>query len=256
MPGVESGIRHVVFHYHIFKNAGSTVDGMLRKHFGDASCSEIEGNAVDATLNAEHLLRYVRENPAIKMIASHQARLPEPVASDIAFYPLVFLRHPIDRVGSVYAFERRQDRNDVYPGIIVAQENDLAGYVKWRLNGPESVIQNFQTLHLSGKDLRVVSVAPIDVQDFRMQLNFFGIVELFPESMARMADYLPQAFGRLNTSLRVENRSEDRKETLEERLEEIEADLGPSLYNELLDKNAFDLELYNKAVSIFLSQCP
>lgn len=252
-------MRHIIIHYHIFKNAGSTIDAILRNNFG-AFCGGIEGNNPWDTLDAASLLQYVLDNPNLKVVSSHQARLPVPDAPGVLFYPLAFLRHPIDRVGSVYLFERRQPKNSPGPGIKAAHENDIKGYVKWRLtDGNGTVIRNFQTVHLSGreKDMRTAIANEADLEGALRRLNaleFFGIVELFQDSVFRMMNYLAREFGNLDTSFTVENRSIDRKNTLEERLDELKAALGRSLYCELLDKNALDIELYNSAVSIFQSR--
>jgi hypothetical protein len=251
-------MRHIVLHYHIYKNAGSSIDSILRYNFRD-SCGSIEGNYPWDTLDSATILRFAQENPNLKVISSHQARLPQPVDSNIIFYPLIFLRHPIDRIGSVYSFERREPLNSRNPGAKIARENDLAGYVKWRLSHG-AVIKNFQTIFLSGreKDMRTATAtkAELDIAQERIKnLDFFGIVELFEDSMLKMKHFLTQRFGNINTPvISIENKSCDRKSSIEERIREIQLTLGIDLYTELLEKNALDLELYNNALSLFQSR--
>jgi len=254
-------MRHIVIHYHIFKNAGSTIDEFLRNNFRD-SCSSLEGNTPWDTMSSDRILRHVAENPTIKAISSHQARLPEPMHPDTVFYPLIFLRHPIDRVGSVYAFERRQARTPLRLGVKIAQEQDLAGYVRWRLSyGNGAVIRNFQTVHLAGRerDMRLANATLVDFHialEQLSRLHYFGIVELFSISVVHMAKYLSPGFGSLNTFFEVKNKSQGRRTSMKERLADIEAALGPQLHTELLEKNALDLELYNKAVNLFHDRNP
>ena len=82
-------------------------------------------------------------------------------------------------------------------------------------------------------------------------LPMLGIVELFQDSVLKMKDYLSNIFGDFDISYEIQNMRVERKNNLEERIEELRNDLGPSLFNELLDKNELDMELYAKAVELF-----
>lgn len=84
-----------------------------------------------------------------------------------------------------------------------------------------------------------------------LAFDFFGIVEQFDESIMRMKSYLSHSFGKINTSYSIQNKSQGRKVTLTERLEDLKNDLGPALYDELIEKNSLDLELYNAALELF-----
>jgi len=255
----QSVMRQVIIHYHIFKNAGSTLDSLFKRKFGNGFAS-IDGNTTSDTLQADYLLEHIENHPKIKVVSSHQCRLPPPVSSAINFHPILFLRHPLDRVGSVYLFEKNQPKNETALHIRIARENDLAGYVKWRLaenNG--AVIKNFQTIYLSGRegDMRTARATRDDLKvalERLHALDFFGIVELFDESILRMKGYLSRNFGRINTSYTVQNKSQGRKATLTERLEDLKNTLGPALYDELVGKNSLDLELYNTALELFNSR--
>ena len=254
-------MRHIILHYHLFKNAGTSVDTILKKRFGEAMWGGVEGTKPWDTLDADAVHRFARDNPQLQVISSHQARLPEPVDPGVTYYPLLFLRHPIDRIGSVYYFEHREAAKDQNDHCKVAAANDLAGYVRWRLsdgNG-SSVICNFQTVCLAGRerDMRTAAATKEDLLEAKKRLYrlpFFGIVELFDESLSRMRSYLLNSFGDIGTNSVVANKSPERNGTLEDRLAETKAMLGADLYQELLDRNAFDLELYNEAVQLFKSR--
>ncbi|MHC4588862.1 MAG: hypothetical protein ACYTAQ_05875 [Planctomycetota bacterium] len=71
------------------------------------------------------VLRHVRERPDVIAFSSHQARFPVPTDDAVEFHPIIFLRHPITRVASVYAFERRQ-RKDT-PGAVKARTYEPPG---------------------------------------------------------------------------------------------------------------------------------
>jgi hypothetical protein len=249
-------MRHVIIHYHIFKNAGSTIDSILNKNF-ESLCGSIEGPNPWDTVSADAVLDYARANPAMKALSSHQARLPVPAAPDIVVHPLLLLRHPIDRVGSVYSFERRQPPDSPNLGVRIAHTHDLAGYVRWRLTeGNGCVIRNFQTVHLSGRetDMRMASATDHDLHvalDRLSQLAYFGVVELFEESMSKLNGYLATHFDNVDITHNVINRSPEREATLDERLQQIADALGPELFQELREKNELDLQLYDAAHRYF-----
>ena len=58
-------MRFVILHYHIFKNAGTTVENLLQKNFPH-SFARFEGDGLDAQLSAAELLDYVREHPQVQ----------------------------------------------------------------------------------------------------------------------------------------------------------------------------------------------
>lgn len=250
-------MRHVVLHYHIFKNAGSTLHAALQRAFGTHACGRLEGAQPLRTLTAQALLDHVLANPQLRALSSHQARLPVPTSDQVTFHPLLLLRHPLDRVGSVYAFERRQPHDSVSIGAPVARESDLAGYVRWRLlpdNG--SVIRNFQTVHLSAnfQDMRTAVATQRDLAvalQHLQQLPCIGVVERAAQSLQLMQTRLLPSFGALDLVPDAHNVSPDRDASLDARLVAIERALGPQLHARLIEHNQLDLELYAAATRKF-----
>jgi hypothetical protein len=78
-----------------------------------------------------------------------------------------------------------------------------------------------------------------------------GIVEFFQDSILKMKHYLSKLFDDFDISYVIQNMRVERKKLIEERIEELRSNLGPGLFNELLDKNAMDIELYSKALELF-----
>jgi len=68
--------RSVVLHYHLFKNAGSSVDEMLRQNFPGRWITQ-EFNLPPGE-RAQALLAFVQQNPQVDAISSHSALLPVP----------------------------------------------------------------------------------------------------------------------------------------------------------------------------------
>ena len=157
----------------------------------------------------------------------------------------------------MYSFERRQSPDSPSLGVKIARARDLAGYVRWRLSdGNGCVIRDFQTVHLSGRenDMRTARATGHDLHlalERLTRLAFFGVVELFEDSISKMSGYLTAHFSDVKMSYAVVNRSPEREGTLEERLQQFSDAIGPDLYQELLDKNALDLQLYNAARRYF-----
>lgn len=245
-------------HFHIFKNAGSSLDSFLEHNF-KGFCGSLEGPQPWSTLCPNDLLKYVLDHPYLVAVSSHQARLPLPTHNKIIFHPLLFLRHPIDRVESVYLFERSQSLESPSLGAKIAREGTLSEYVRWRLtDGNGAVIRNFQTLFLSGwkSDMRFAIATEVDFQRALSILNnlpFFGLVEKFDQSIQMATNYLSKYFSGLTQTYAFRNKSYGRSDVLQDRLCHIETQLGHCLYQHLIDCNEFDLHLYDHALQIFPS---
>jgi hypothetical protein len=254
--------RFVIVHYHLYKNAGSTIDSILDANFSGEERGHLEGPYPWSTVSASELLEFTLANPKLRAISSHQARLPLPEHPDVTFLPIFFLRHPIDRVGSVYSFERQQPADSISPSTKIARTEGLASFTEW-LVGREGtgVCRNFQVIHLS-TDVRDVPEGRATLDDYRhavqnlTKLPFFGLVEAFDESLDRMQRYLEPYFGKLDMCHTPVNVTAGRKPTIHERIEAIRSELGPSLYRELLEHNALDLLLYEQAQQLFAAMNP
>jgi hypothetical protein len=135
-------MRDVIVHYHIFKNAGSSIDACLSDSFG-ARYHNFDIHEDWANITSNDLYEHLLENPDLRAMSSHQARWPEPSRQDLRAHPIVFVRHPIDRIGSMYSFAVR--RHEAF-----AEGKTLAQYVDQLLD-PDSgfVARSAQTLFLS-----------------------------------------------------------------------------------------------------------
>jgi hypothetical protein len=250
-------MRFVIVHYHLYKNAGSTIDSILDRNFHGEERGHIEGPYPWSMLKPSDLLDYTLANPRLRAISTHQARLPLPQHPEVTFLPLLFLRDPIDRFGSVYSFERKQPAESLSPSTIVARRASLPEFAEWVVGRDgTAVCRNFQVVHLSAeqRDVPEGRATPGDYDAALAQLKslpFFGLVELFDESIQAMGDYLRPHFGELEFHHSPINVTAERKSTLEQRLKHIREELGPSLYRELLEHNALDVLLYREAQQMF-----
>lgn len=171
---------------------------------------------------------------------------------------MLFLRHPLDRVGSVYSFERRQPSDSPSIGAKIARESGLSEYVKWRLTkGNGAVIRNFQVALISGRELDMrYAEATVDDLQLAMEqitkMKTFGLVEFFQESLLKFQKYYEGVIGSFDIQFTKQNKSADRGDQLDLRLEALRNGMGATLYQELIEKNSLDIELYNYANMLFL----
>lgn len=107
--------RYVIVHYHIFKNAGSTIEHILEREFGGRFAT-VHGSDPDATLDAEELEEFLRQQPAIEAVSSHHLRYPKPVGRHAVYFDCCFLRDPIARLYSCYDHYRRGGVGSPYAG--------------------------------------------------------------------------------------------------------------------------------------------
>ncbi len=250
-------MRTVLIHYHLFKNAGTTLDAILARTYPGPSHGHIEGPEPWSTVSPERLLDYASANPAIGLISSHQAHLPVPESAYIRFLPILFLRHPVDRFASVYEYERRQSANTLSPSAIVARDSDLKTFAQWAIGrDATAVCRTFQVVRLaaSQSDMRFARATHEDYFTALArlsQLPFFGIVESFEHSMIGLQRMLEPYIGKIDLHYTIENASPGRLATLPERLDRIKMELGAGLYRDLLEINALDMLLYIEATRLF-----
>jgi len=236
--------RHVIVHYHLFKNAGTSLDSILKENFGKG-WREQEGHG--AGWPAADVTAYLRQHPEIVVLSSHTALLPAPALSNATTYPVIFVRHPLDRIRSIYEFERKQLADT--EGARKAKETDMAGYIAWRLNrtGDRS-IRDFQSYRLACAVPEVVGGEKLDEAARALKaietLPFVGLVERFDESLARLQAWLQPIFPYIDFKPTKANVTQRGESSLEARLEAMKKEIGAELYDEMLAGNAVDLRVF------------
>lgn len=241
--------RRIIFHYHIYKNAGSTVDYILENKFG-SRWRKIEADQPWSVLDAEELRDYSLSNPSIEALSSHTARLTLARCDHLKLYPVLFLRHPIDRIASVFLFEKRRNFEGLGLPHELSKSTSFSDYVRWRFElGNGCVISNFQTIYLSGRETDM-RVAECQIQD-RLRasevlnaLPCFGLVERFDSSLDLISNKLEIDLRRDCLS---QNVSGERSTELSARIEAVESELGKTLFEEVVERNSHDISLYNEA---------
>lgn len=252
-------MRQLIVHYHMFKNAGSTFDSMLEKTFGARWTNHDKPQAA-SFIAPEELQQFIEAHPRLQALSSHHAVLPLPQVPGVEVIPALFLRHPLDRVRSVYDFERRQGQQSgpVSKGAEHAARLSLEDYLRWRLDTTANgVVHNFQTVRMIFSprfNRHPIKDAEFDLAWSRVQaLPFFGLVEQFDASIVLLSRLLATRGISFATDYVPRNQSA-REGNLEDRLDRMRVELGEAMWQELLARNARDLELYARAEREFAAR--
>jgi len=94
--------RVVIIHNHLFKNAGTTIDFSLKANFGEKFVDHRDDAAMAEGPN--YLGPYLEKNPDIVALSTHTLVLPLPSLDGMYLPMIMMLRHPIERVTSIYHF--------------------------------------------------------------------------------------------------------------------------------------------------------
>ncbi len=242
-----SSPRPIVLHYHLFKNAGSSLDAILRQAFPNRWVTQEFDGTVPDDGHRRLLAAWMEDHPDAVCFSTHTGRLPPPVADGIRVLPIVLLRHPVDRIASAYAYERTQEAGTF--GAVLARNTTLAGYIETRLallGDPQC--RNFHVDFLS-RGLPSDAGSPLDrARQMLQQLPFVGIVEDFPGTLDRLGRWLTaEGLGDVHLSSVQVNTSRDHRVSLTARIEQVRETIGHTLFDELIAANEADLAIHREA---------
>ena len=245
-------MRVVIAHGHMFKNAGSTFDWSLERNFGDDFLDHRD-DKVMRQRGDKHILELLGEHPDLKAISSHHLYQPLPDIDDIHFEPVFMLRHPIERIASVYAFERQQDAET--RGAKAAKSMNFRRYIAWRmqLTVPRTV-RDYQTYYMGGRPVyeakSAVSFRTLNsAVENLSNLSCVGVVDRYDESMVVFETVLRRFFPDIDLSYIKQNVTKPRlgkKVDLESKVDDVLKRLGKHR-SEILSNNSYDLCLYRAA---------
>ena len=240
-----------IFHFHLFKNAGTSLDASFKENFEAGTEWLTEEFPANPAKNRELVKQWVENNKSAKCFSSHTAQLPAPNVDYFKLLPVIFIRHPIDRIASAHAFERKQGGNGF--GAVLARNTTLKGYIESRIAlGHDRQCKNFHTERFAymfgaehGSELDRAKMAV-------EQLPFVGIVENFNESLEKLESWLiDEGFEGVNIAPKVQNVSRDTSKSIDEKIAEIRDELGEEAFEFLVQNNQDDFELYELAKQKF-----
>ena len=235
--------RPVVIHYHLFKNAGSSIDRALKENFG-VTWAETES---DHRLQPALVAEFLSENPWVSALSSHTATLPLPSVDGIDILPIVMLRHPVDRIRSVYEFERRQDVDGI--GANTAKGMTMKAFVAWRLDRfTEMKDRSFVNFQVERMALGSDEGSELErAQATIARLPFVGVVEAFDQSLERLEVLMRERFPKVRLHAYRQNVSPSAKGMLDEKLSAFRGHIGDDLFERLLEANHEDMVIWEAA---------
>lgn len=239
--------RVVVFHFHLFKNAGTSIDAILEKNFGDKLVNK-EFKFYPYEENIKQVIEWIKSEEDKIAFSSHTARLfPFELLEKegIKIIPIIFVRHPIIRIQSAYLFEREKQKNIEALDPVIARNTTLRGYVEIRWHLPDDYqCENFHVHRLSDyffkekgdildKAIKTVELLPV-----------VGLVEEFEKSIKKYEGIIKQYFPKFEAEVVRKNVSFDPSLSVKERLNKIKEEVGEEFYEKMLEKNRADLILW------------
>jgi len=240
--------RTVIIHCHIFKNAGTTFEWSLERNFGQAFLVHRDDEKMKK--GAEYLGPFLYENPNIKALSSHHIKFPLPEIPNTRLLPVFIIRHPIDRIGSIYLFESKKDTHA--PKTMTAKNMSFQEYVLWRMNPTnEGLIRNFQTRYCLNEQADVINEEDYKIALKRIsEIPLLGLVDYYDESMVLFEEALRPYYPDINLAYIRERVTIGGEKAVEQRVNSILKALTLEVMDILFANNHWDLMLYLETKSI------
>ncbi len=238
---LQSQKRHLLLHYHIFKNAGSTVTFILKRNFG-RQLAFLDAQHFNAQLDNDALVAFLAKHRRVRAVSSHQLCPPKPQHEQFVFHDILFLRHPLARLSSTYDFYRR---TDIGADLLTreAKRRNTAEFMQLLLQDYPQHVNNAQVNWLAARNRRPTETPLQAALRVAFDATVLGLTELF-DLGAVMAEYgLQPFFGNVNFGYVAQNVSSMGPRDLEIHLSQFEDACGPRIYEQLLKCNELDMEL-------------
>jgi hypothetical protein len=240
-------MRFVIVHYHIFKNAGTTLERILEREF-PGCFARIHGSSADATLDAEDLVSFLGSHPNVKAVTSHHLRYPAPVMRNTVIFDCCFLRHPLDRLDSIYSYYRKVDSTD--PLCRSAHRQTPAEFVRQLLDRSPEQVSNAQVTQIANRGAFTRPANEADLEravEIVRNMALPGVVEMFQESMVAAEYFIRPAFPSIRLGSPPANISRQILSDAAEREQRLIRLWGGDLHRELARLNELDIRLTEQA---------
>jgi len=259
-------MRAVICHYHIYKNSGTSFDALLSKNYGERHVC-FDGPFPFFTIDQEQLARIIERKNNLIAFSSHQIQLPVPTSLDFLVLPVVFIRHPILRVQSIYKFKRQA--RDGTTLSRAAKDKSLEDWLKYCFSN------QMEITHISNAQARLLGA--VCRQRPLMRRNKYGMEYDIHQTIRNIesvrllarTEYFNKDVGRFPEILRQYNiefkymeikpkniTNKDHHKPIVERLDQIKKSLSEENYKKLLDANTQDVYLFNYASELIEKRQP
>ena len=238
-------MQSVLLHCHIFKNAGTTIDGALQRSFGSGFIDHRDDDKMAAG-GMPYLDRLFTQYGEVVAVSSHQMPFDPDYTSDIrSIWYLVMLRDPIARALSVYRYERIQPGR-ISIGARLSKRMSIRDYFSWRIgHDAPPAIRNHHVRFLTNTWSPDFHPENTELQkalsNTAQSRVLVGIVEKFDESMVMFERKLAGQFPQLDLAYVKRNTNSRPPEGARAYLRR---ELGDDLFNGLLEENSLDMRLF------------
>jgi hypothetical protein len=240
--------RFVIVHYHIFKNGGSTIEAILERNFGlSQGFATLHGPHASSTLDAREVERFLRRNPRVAAVSSHHVRYPNPAIRHVVIFDCCFLRHPLERLDSLYRYSRNIDSEDWLSAR--ARRSNAREFFRELIDEFPHIISNVQVTQIScaGAFTRLANSHDLErAAKILEDAAIPGLVEMFDESLTAAEYFLKPAFPRLSLEYVHRNVTRMAVPRAHHRQERLMRLWGADLYEDLSRLNQLDLELFRR----------
>ena len=253
--------RTIICHYHIFKTAGTSFERVLRNNFGQRHLS-FDGPKTSSMITQTELIKVINTHPNVASIYSHQITLPAPVSDQFLALPVVFVRHPILRIRSVFLHENRNASERL--------KSPMEGFEAWfeeLVAGHPNQLQicNLQTnllcreansspkgVNANGRPLYDLEAALSNLSE----VSCIGRAECFDEDVASFIPTLASAGIELDYPSRVAENvgAPDFGLSLEQQLDNMQAAVSKPTWDKLHWFNHQDIALFEAVCNRLGSQ--
>jgi len=238
--------RQIILHYHIFKNAGTTVESILKDNFR-ARFARFDSEDYNSTISNDTLLEFLAGHPDVVAISSHHLRLPKPVDDRFVFHDILFVRHPVARLWSIYEFYRRTDL-ETDPLSAAAKTRGAQEFFQLLIDDYPFHANNAQVNLLANAGGKLPSESDLArAAEVISRAAAPGVAELFDESTVVAESCVGRAFRGLDFSYVAQNVTAGPPMRLEAQLARFQKHCGEETFNRIINLNQLDLALVEVA---------
>jgi hypothetical protein len=157
-----------------------------------------------------------------------------------------FLRHPLDRLQSVYTYLRAEPSESKDPFLALAQSTGPREFMMRLMDEFPNLVCNAQTLLIANGGEFTRPMDETDLSRAKETLRCMalpGLVDIFDESLVAAEHFLGPAFPNLRLHYVARNVTRPSFRNFDHRLQELRVAWGTDVYQQLQRLNHLDLEL-------------
>jgi hypothetical protein len=234
--------RWLLVHYHIFKNAGSTIIYVLHRTFG-SKFTALHGPSPSSALHGSDVEAFLAAKPELASVSSHHLRYPKPIIPHVILFDICFLRDPMQRLWSMYKYQRRSEPVDEFSLI---SKLDARAFFSKLLEQHPQMVNDVQVGIVGNRGEYTRPPTETDLRvalDYLRQISVLGVVDLFDESALAAEYFLRPTFPTLQFQYVKQNVDPIGSLDLDVEMEKFRSAVGGTIFAELERMNRFDTEL-------------